>query len=47
MQDEDDDWISPELATLILEQERSGEWSEDMTPEQLLASLEMLSQTIH
>ncbi|MEN7528657.1 hypothetical protein [Cupriavidus sp. DL-D2] len=44
---EDDDRISPELAVLILEQERSGEWSANLTPEQLLASLEMLSQTIH
>ncbi|WP_157779436.1 hypothetical protein [Cupriavidus pauculus] len=47
MQDEDDDWISPQLAALILEQERLGEWSEDMTLEQFLAGLEMLSQTIH
>ncbi len=46
MQD-DDDWINPELAAWILKRERAGEWSEDMTPELLLAGLEMLSQTIH
>lgn len=45
--DDSDDWIAPELAEQILEQDRLGEWSEAMTPEEVIASLEKAGQSLH
>ncbi|CAG9172524.1 hypothetical protein LMG23992_02258 [Cupriavidus laharis] len=45
--DNSDDWVDPELAQKILEADRTGDWSEDMTAEELLAKIEKMGQTIH
>jgi len=45
--DDKEEWIDPEFAELILEQDRCGEWSDDMTAEELLGRLEKLGQVIH
>lgn len=45
--DNSDDWVDTETAERILEQERSGEWSEDMTLEEFLAKIGLIGHTLH
>jgi len=42
-----DDWVDPEVAERILEQERNGEWSEPMTAEELLAKIDRIGKSVH
>lgn len=45
--DNSDDWVDPEIADRILEEERNGDWSDAMTAEEFLAKLERIGQTVH